>query len=610
MSSLLDQFCPQVHFAPITAAAYDPQSGVLATGDATGHVALTRAGEATPGLRFRHGEDRIGALGLVRGGTLVAVGDDAGAISVYQVADGGLRFDERREGARGRVRAMRGVAISPEGARLAAVSADGLVRMWSLEQNRREVAWQGFGGRSVEFDARGHRLLCVDADGQPRLIDLLSNQSMPMDPLQVPADQARFALNGVLVVAAGPGGLALLRVADGKLVASYAGKGGSGLIAVVLSPDEAQVAAVSQRSVHVFSLPELQPVESRRHDTPSPTGAAWWTADGLRLGGEDGLAHGEGEGTVAPVTAAGGFGDWRVSVHGAEVAVWHLDRRLQKVGCGEPVREVQVDRDGRYLLVLGETGSLAVHDTRTGARLLDGGRAVPGGVAVGGRVVAALRPHGGAQWWDLARNQTWSLDWPTALGLSHGGTWLAVVNPEGRVRVLDPANARAVVPDPIPAGDGEVRLLSFVNRRPDLLVVDEEHILSHYDLEQSFRNNIPSTPRDVLQFGSPPDRVWGITGGKLAAVRLPEGATCTILVVDLAAQSVLYEVVGLHPAAWVDAESGNILEPGRGAALLEREIDGTEKRVLRALPADQWITFSRRGVHDASEGVSPALTRR
>lgn len=610
MSSLLDQFCPQVHFAPITAAAYDPQSGVLATGDATGHVALTRAGEATPGLRFRHGEDRVGALGLVRGGTLVAVGDDAGAISVYQVADGGLRFDERREGARGRVRAMRGVAISPEGARLAAVSADGLVRMWSLEQNRREVAWQGFGGRSVEFDARGHRLLCVDADGQPRLIDLLSNQSMPMDPLQVPADQARFALNGVLVVAAGPGGLALLRVADGKLVASYAGKGGSGLLTVVLSPDGAQVAAVSQRSVHVFSLPELQPVESRRHDTPSPTGAAWWTADGLRLGGEDGLAHGEGEGTVAPVTAAGGFGDWRVAVHGSEVAVWHLDRRLQKVGCGEPVREVQVDRDGRYLLALGETGSLAVHDTRTGARLLDGGKAVPGGVAVGGRVVAALRPHGGAQWWDLARNQTWSLDWPTALGLSHGGTWLAVVNPEGRVRVLDPANARAVVPDPIPAGEGGVRLLSFVNRRPDLLVVDEEHILSHYDLEQSFRNNVPSTPRDVLQFGSPPDRVWGITGGKLAAIRLPEGATCTILVVDLAAQSVIYEVVGLHPAAWVDAESGNILEPGRGAALLEREIDGTEKRVLRALPADQWIAFSRRGVHDASEGVSPALTRR
>lgn len=610
MSSLLDQFCPQVHFAPITAAAYDPQSGVLATGDATGHVALTRAGEATPGLRFRHGEAQVGALAVVRGGTLVAVGDDEGAISVYQVADGGLRFDERRDGARGRVRAMRGVAVSPEGGRLAAVSADGLVRMWSLETNRREVAWQGFGGRSVAFDARGHRLLCVDADGQPRLIDLLANQAVPMDPLQIPADQALFALGGTLVVAGGAGGLGLLRVADGKLVASYAGKGGSGLLAVVLSPDGAQVAAVSQRSVHVFALPDLQPVESRPHGTPTPTGAAWWTADGLRLGGEDGLAHGEGEGSVAPVTGAGGFGDWRVAVHGAEVAIWHVDRRLQRFHNPEPVREVQVDRDGRYLLALGEAGSVVVHDTRTGARLLDGGRSVPGGVAVGGRVVAALRPQGGAQWWDLARNQSWSLDWPTALGLSHGGTWLAVVNAEGRVRVLDPSNARAAIPDPVPTGDEPARLLSFVNRRPDLLVVDAEHILSHYDLEASFRNNVPGTPRDVLQFGSAPDRVWGITGGKLAAVRLPEGTTCTILIVDLGAQTVVYEVTGLHPASWVDAESGNVLEPGRGAALLEREIDGTEKRVLRALPGDQWICFSKRGVLDASERMSPALARR
>ena len=43
---------------------------------------------------------------------------------------------------------MRGLALSPEGARLAAVAADGLIRLWDIERNEREVAWQGFGGHT------------------------------------------------------------------------------------------------------------------------------------------------------------------------------------------------------------------------------------------------------------------------------------------------------------------------------------------------------------------------------------------------------------------------------------------------------------------------------
>jgi hypothetical protein len=73
------------------------------------------------------------------------------------------------------------------------------------------------------------------------------------------------------------------------------------------------------------------------------------------------------------------------------------------------------------------------------------------------------------------------------------------------------------------------------------------------------------------------------------------------------AQTVVSEVTGLHPAAWVDAEQGFILEPVRGAALLERDMKGTERRCLRALPDGQWVCFNNRGWIDASEGAAGAL---
>ena len=65
MPALVDQFCPNVHDAPITAACYDPASGTIATADAAGVVAIQRPGEATPQLLFQPGVGVGGALSLV-----------------------------------------------------------------------------------------------------------------------------------------------------------------------------------------------------------------------------------------------------------------------------------------------------------------------------------------------------------------------------------------------------------------------------------------------------------------------------------------------------------------------------------------------------------------
>ena len=49
---------------------------------------------------------------------------------------------------------------------------------------------------------------------------------------------------------------------------------------------------------------------------------------------------------------------------------------------------------------------------------------------------------------------------------------MAVVTPKGQVRVLDPATGKDALPKPESPGDAAISLVSFVNRRPDMLVLD------------------------------------------------------------------------------------------------------------------------------------------
>ncbi len=612
MASLVDQFCPNVHDAAITAAAYDPWSGVFATADASGLVAVTRSGESSPGLLFQPGEPGVpigGALALNRGGKLIAVGDDNGTIGVFQTSDAGMLFQDAREGARGRVRAMRGVAVSPEGARVASISADGLIRIWDVERQERLVAWQGFGGKTLEFDPRGTRILCLTAEGQPQLVDLSSNQAVPLERLRMAADRVHFSLDGTLVIASGASGISILRVVDGGSVSSFVSRGGSGLLSVVRSPDGQQLGAVSQRSVHFFTLPDLEAVSSIRHGAPEPTGAAAWLPAGVRIGGSDGLLHG-GEGqSSGPVTGVGGFADHRVVSHGSRLGFWHQHRRVREIDVGSTIREAHVDREGQFIAVLPERGSLLVFETRKGTRVFDAGPETVGSpsVGIGGSVVASMLPSGGCRWWNMSQNRAFELRWPQAMTLSHGGTWLGVVTPRGAVKIIDPNSGKDALTDPQLAQDAQARLLSFVSRAPHLLVLDADNILLFLDLQHSAHNGRPAVARDVIQFGSPPDRIWGITGGQYAAVRLPEAGGCAMVFVDLARSEVVSEVAGLHPSAWIDAEQALILEPARSGALLERDMNGVERRVLRVLPGGEWLSFGSGGVYDGSANFSTAL---
>jgi len=613
MPSLLDQYCPNVHDAPVTAASYDPWSGVIATADADGVVAVQRRGENSPGLIFKPGAGVMGAIDVIRGGSLVAVGDETGSVGVYATDNGKPTFQELREGPSGRVRAMRGVALSPEGAWLASIAVDGLMRVWNLTKAEREISWSGFGGASVEFDGRGDRILCLDEEGQVRLVDMRTRTGLPMDKLQTVAEHAVYTHDGTMVVAMGPGGINLLRVVDGRLVGSFATRGGSGLLALLLNHEGDRAAAVTQRSTHVFKLPELEFVESIKHGAPHPTGAAYWAHTGLRVAGNDGLLYGGGTGGPGTVAAVGGFGRFRVVAHEEQAFVWDGDSRRIEIRLNAPVDQIRIDRDGRLVATLDEEGQVTVHDATTGKRAFKGGPDSAGAreVAVGGDVVAVFAPDQGVQWWDLGERTGFRLDWPIAMALSGSGTWLAVVTPRGEVRVLDPATGKDAIPAPEPlADDVPVRLISFVNRRADLLILDRDGVLGHYDLAEGIRSGQPAVGRDVIELNVPADRIWGITGGKACAMRLPseDEEQSTIIWVNIDSGKVVFSVENLDRWAWVDPEQGLILEPGRSAAMLERDTKGREARVLRSLADNQWICFSAKGILQASESVTEALS--
>ena len=608
MQSLVERFCPNVHDAPITAAAFDATSGTVVTADARGVVAVQRPGEASPRLIFQPGTTVNGAIAVIRGGALVAVGDESGTVGVYRTQDGEPVFQEGREGSRGRVRAMRGLAINHEGSRLAAIAADGLLRVWDLTRRERN-AWRGFGGNTVDFDARGERVLAIDDEGQPRLMDLTSLQALFMDKLQTPATKALFTPDGMMVLAGGTGSINLLRVQDGALIASFATQGGSGIKTLLASPDGTRAAAITERSAHVFSLPDLETLDSFRHGAPEPTGAAVWIGGGIRVAGTDGLMHGGGSGSIGPVDAVDGIGEHRVLVHGDIAAIWHQNARIGLFKLPSKPDAVTMNRSGKLMVTRSTDSPLHVLELPSGKPLFDGGpeTIAAEGIAVGGEVVAVQPRGGGLRWWHLGRNRGYSLPWPTAFSLSGSGTWLGVVTPGGAVHVIDPTTGRDAINPPQPLSQASIRLVDFISRRPELLVLDEEGVLGHYDLTRAVQDGVIASGRNVLAINVPVDRIWGLTGGRLAALRLPDGDRCSILFIDIHAGEVTSEVTDLPANATVDDENHRILLPARAGALSELSHTGAEVRVLRNLPDQEWIAFNAKGILQASKRATESI---
>ncbi|TVQ91004.1 MAG: hypothetical protein EA397_10945 [Deltaproteobacteria bacterium] len=606
--SLVDQYCGAAHESPLTAADYDQTTGAMVTADAYGVVAVTRQGENFPGLIFMPGGAIQGGAAISPGGSLVAIGDEHGTIAVFNTWEGTCVFEDyAEEGAR--PRPIKSLAFNNDNILLASLAGDGVIRVFDISRWELTGKWNGFGGESISFNRAGDKILAIDALGQTKLLDIVSYEMIDLEMVPGGVRVARFTPDDRYVVTMGQGSISLIELPEGRIVQSFTARGNSGMLNIVVSPEGHQVAAITNRSVHIFSLPDLQPITSDHHGADEPTQAAVWDWRGVGVGGTDGQLHRPNtKPGLPPVLCVGGFGDFRVTTHDTKVAVWAKDRQKRPFDAKRRFIETRIDRDGRLLLGLPDDGTgVQVFDARTGRHLLDCGRDTADTIKmeVGGPIVAAALRDGGIRWYDLKNNTVLELPWVQTFALSGSGTWLGVVTPRGEVRVLDPSTGKDAIPKPEPLADVPIKLVSFINRRPDMLVLDDEGVMGMYDLTESVTKEIPAIGQDVLDFNVQVDRLWGITGGDYAAIRFqePENGTATVIYCHLRKGEVVSEVPNLLPYAWVDPETGNILQPARGGALLELDMYGQESKVSRSLPEGEWIVFGPRGVLNSSDNA-------
>lgn len=589
--SLLDRHAAFPHDAAVTAACCDASSGARVTADAEGVVAIVRPGDPHASVVFGMAA-AVRAVAVCAGGTLVAVGDDQGTIAVHRTLDGECVFEDTKEGDAGRSRAVRALAFEPRGRAIAALCLDGL-RVWDLATWNRIAAFPGFAGRTLAWSPKANRLVCCDARGQPRLVDIDQRVAIDVDLVPGGVVAATFTDDGAVVVALGPTGVVRLSADDGRLLKAQGAKGSSGLHGLLVSPDGSRVAAISGRSVHQFRMTDLSPVDSARHGAEDATGVGYWDAAGIVAFDEHGLPCAPGrQRTLAPARAVAGSGTWRAVAHGSTVALWHDDRqRLPFDLPGAPDR-IAVDREGRLLVGISASFPAWVADARAGRLLFTGPADTTDAVDafVAGGFAMVRRASGGIRWWDLTRNQELALTWPGPAALSGSGTWLAVVTPRGALRVLDPRTGEAALPSPASPRPAPLLAVGFAARRPELYAVDADGWLVRWDLAEAARHASVAVGTDVLPVDRPPLRIHANPQGDTVLLEYDDdvvkvhGGKATSL--------------GCAPgrAGGVDPESCHVLTPARGAALLEYDAAGREHAVLRSLPFGGFVAFDARGV--------------
>jgi WD40 repeat protein len=633
-ASLLDRWCPEPHDAPITAAAFDPSSGAMATADALGTVAIFPPRRRSVSRLISHTAGINRALAVSPGGALVGVGDDDGTFAVYRTSDGAAVYVETREGDDGARRAMRGVRFSPDGRMVASLAIDGRIRVTDLERRERIATFTDFSGHALDWDPAGHCLVGVNRLLQPTLIQLASNQLLPFQLVPGGAHLARFSPDGRFVLLLGDGGLTLVDASSLEVQEVRDADQNSRMLDMAFSPQGNHIAVITTRSVHYFQVQGLRHVGKQKHGCPTATGVAVWDATGVAVAGKDARLHRPDTPAPFPATVcAHGRGPWRVAAHEHMLALWKGEQRVmtmipkvhnRKRGAPDDTRpmlpeerivEAQIDIEGKVLVVLPEGGPVHVYDARKGKLLFQAGPDTidTPRLEVGLGIVASLLPQGGVRWFDLRNNRTYELDWAQDFSITGGGTWMAVLTPQGRVHIIDPATGVDSLPPLTPVGDASVRLLSFVHRRPELLVLDDDGVLGLHDLAPAARDGAePVQHRIAAFYDAEIDAIWGLEDGRHAVVRIQESdkGTSTFVTVDLDNGEIVHKVEGLLPYASLDPGGGIILEPARGSAVLELSLDGRPLRVLRSLPRDEWVSFDERKVLASSAGARDYLDGR
>ncbi|MGC6491478.1 MAG: hypothetical protein ACON5B_01445 [Myxococcota bacterium] len=631
---LLYRHCPDPHEARITCVASGP-SGARASGDVLGVVAVIPPGHTGQILRLGEGSE-IGAVAVSRDGRLVAWGDAAGTLSVHRTDDGSEIWRQTSDDS---AKATTALTFHRNGHLLASLGRDGRIRIQDIQSDKRIGTFESFQGPTLQYQPDGEYLLTIDSTGQVNLLDASTRELFSRPGPTGGARVATFTPDGQWIIAAGSSGVAKIDTHYDSVVPDRVlnSERSSGICGLVPSPDGLDVAVITKRSVHVVSVDNLGSGERHQHGAPDPSGAATWDHDGILVAGADGRMYRPGQSLpLGPAVAVAGVGKHRVVSHGHKLAYWVGDRRkrpsqpavvepgrnldeAQPLPPGERIIDVAISRDASLLAVLPEGRPLHVYDNahrlmfQAGADTVDTPR-----FDVGGTVVAVQRSDGGLRWFDLSANRTYELSWPTCFCMTGGGSYLALGVPDGHIRLLAPGTGRPasrvdhadkpVAPIAHPKG-AVPRCLAFVHRHTDLICLDNNDELWVVDIKPIFEGR----PAEWFLIGQAEhadvDRAWGLQDPDRIVLRVLHANRAEFWWLDPHTGNRV-QVTRVLPWATLDPQSGGVLEPAVGGAILERDSRGHERRVLRSLPSNAWVSFDKQGIRGKSDKADQWLRDR
>jgi WD40 repeat protein len=270
---------------------------------------------------------------------------------------------------RGHVGEVWGVAVSPDGRRLATGSYDGTARVWDSGSGEQLlVMGAGCPVFDVTFSPDGRLLAAGCADGAVRLWDASSGTGVRELPGADEVWSVAFSPDGSRLAAAGADGTAAVwDLATGEH-RQLLGDPGPPIWAVAYSPDGERLAVAGRDATIRFWDPAAGAVLTELHGHTDQVRALAFSPDGSRLasGGDDGTARIWDVGAAAPLHVLQGHGE---QVWG--VAFDPTGRILASAGFDGTPQVWDVESGGQLAVLAGH--SSAVHDVAflaAGSRLL------------------------------------------------------------------------------------------------------------------------------------------------------------------------------------------------------------------------------------------------